>query len=134
MSPTRLRECLFLLGWSQRSLAKTLGWSDRTGAQWASGAMIIPPNVAEWLEIRAQHAERYPPPVREGKEPKPAPLPSRPPHWTDGLSTRARNAVAVAKCGTPEDARKLGYDYFIREPYVGKRACDEIGAAIGGWV
>lgn len=64
MSPTRLRECLALLRWSQRGLADALNRQEGTVRQWARGAVQIPDDVAQWLEIRAKHAERYPPPVR----------------------------------------------------------------------
>lgn len=64
MTPTRLRECLALLAWSQRGLAALLGRQEGTVRQWARGVVQIPAEVATWLEARARHAERYPPPVR----------------------------------------------------------------------
>jgi transcriptional regulator with XRE-family HTH domain len=64
VSPTRLRECLTLLRWSQRGLADALNRQEGTVRQWARGAVQIPEDVARWLEIRATHAERNPPPVR----------------------------------------------------------------------
>ena len=65
MTPTRLRECLLALGWSQRGLARLLGRDEGTVRQWARGAVKIPPGVAEWLEARGEHAERHPPPARK---------------------------------------------------------------------
>ena len=53
MSPTRLRECLALLHWSQRGLADVLRYSEGTVRGWARGARPIPPEVAEWLETLA---------------------------------------------------------------------------------
>lgn len=64
MSPTRLRECLALLRWSQRGLADALNRQEGTVRQWARGAVQIPDDVARWLEVLAKHAERHPPPAR----------------------------------------------------------------------
>ncbi len=65
MTPTRLRECLDLLHWSQRGLARILGRDAGTVRQWARGAVVIPVDVAAWLEKRATHASKTPPPVRK---------------------------------------------------------------------
>ena len=65
MTPTRLRECLASLDWTQRGLARLLGRLEGTVRQWARGAVQIPPDVAAWLETRARHAERHPAPRRE---------------------------------------------------------------------
>lgn len=64
MTPDRLRECLAALGWTQRGLARLLERQEGTVRQWARAAVQIPDDVAGWLEIRAKHAERHPPPVR----------------------------------------------------------------------
>ncbi len=64
MTPSRLRECLDTLGWSQRGLAATLERQEGTVRQWARGVVQIPNDVAAWLEVRAKHAEKYPPPHR----------------------------------------------------------------------
>ena len=57
MTPTRLRECLALLHWSQRGLADVLAYSEGTVRGWARGAREIPSEVAEWLEtLTAVHA------------------------------------------------------------------------------
>lgn len=66
MTPGRLRECLSALDWTQRGLARLLERPEGTVRQWARGAVRVPDDVAEWLEIRTQHAERTPPPAREG--------------------------------------------------------------------
>lgn len=64
MTPTRLRECLAALDWTQRGLARLLERPEGTVRQWARGVVQIPNEVARWLEIRAKHAEKYPPPAR----------------------------------------------------------------------
>lgn len=64
MTPERLRACLAALDWTQRGLARLLGRPEGTVRQWARGAVQIPPAVAAWLEARARHAERHPPPAR----------------------------------------------------------------------
>lgn len=64
MTPTRLRECLALLRWSQRGLADALARAEGTVRQWARGAVQIPPEVAEWLEVLALVHFENPPPER----------------------------------------------------------------------
>jgi DNA-binding transcriptional regulator YdaS (Cro superfamily) len=64
MTPTRLRQCLDVLGWTQRGLARLLDRQEGTIRQWARGAVQIPDDVARWIEVRSRHAERTPPPVR----------------------------------------------------------------------
>jgi DNA-binding transcriptional regulator YdaS (Cro superfamily) len=64
MTPDRLRESLALLGWTQRGLARLLGRQEGTVRQWARGAVTIPADVAAWIEQRARHAARTPPPRR----------------------------------------------------------------------
>lgn len=64
MTSTRLRECLQILGWTQRGLARLLERQEGTVRQWARGAVQVPDNVVLWLEIRAKHAEHNPPPIR----------------------------------------------------------------------
>lgn len=64
MTPDRLRDCLALLGWTQRGLARILSRGDGTVRQWARGAVRVPDDVAAWLEARAINAEQTPPPVR----------------------------------------------------------------------
>jgi len=65
VTPDRLRECLRLLDWTQRGLAALLQRPEGTVRQWARGAVRIPDDVARWLEVRARHAEKHPPPLRE---------------------------------------------------------------------
>ena len=55
MTPTRLRECLDALRWSQRALADNLGVSERIARRWAAGSAIIPGPVASWLESATFH-------------------------------------------------------------------------------
>lgn len=64
MTSTRLRECLTALDWTQRGLARLLQRPEGTVRQWARGAVVIPEDVAAWLEKLARHHERHPPPQR----------------------------------------------------------------------
>lgn len=64
VTPTRLRECLAALDWTQRGLGRLLGRQEGTVRQWARGAVQIPEDVAAWLEVRARYAEKHPPPIR----------------------------------------------------------------------
>lgn len=63
MTPERLRECLTALSWGQRKLATILDMDERQVRRWAAGDRI-PDDIARWLEVRAKHAEKHPPPVR----------------------------------------------------------------------
>jgi hypothetical protein len=63
MTPTRLRACLAVLGFSQRGLAAFLECDERMVRRWAAGDDLVPDVVATWLEARAQHAEATPPPI-----------------------------------------------------------------------
>ena len=65
MTPTHLRQCLALLHWSQRGLARILNRDEGTVRQWARGAVVIPHDVADWLIARADHAEATPAPIRK---------------------------------------------------------------------
>ncbi len=65
MTPERLRECLALLRWSQRSLAAALTMDERQVRRWATGEAFIPEQVATWLERRAAAMAADPPPVRQ---------------------------------------------------------------------
>jgi transcriptional regulator with XRE-family HTH domain len=67
MTPDRLRECIALLGWTRRGLARQLGRLEGTVRQWERGAVQIPAEVARWLEARAKHAARTPPPAKAEK-------------------------------------------------------------------
>lgn len=60
MTPTRLRECLDALGWSQRCLAETLGLHETRVRRWARGSLDIPKNVVGWLERLAETHEAHP--------------------------------------------------------------------------
>lgn len=68
MTPTRLRECLAVLDWTQRGLARLLDRPEGTVRQWARGAVTIPEDVARWLETLARHAARHPPPRRDAAQ------------------------------------------------------------------
>lgn len=64
MTPTRLRECLTALDWSQRGLARLLDRSEGHVRQWARGVAPVPPHVAAWLETLTAAHEANPPPHR----------------------------------------------------------------------
>jgi hypothetical protein len=65
MTPTRYRECLAVLGLSQRGLAPFLHAPERLTRAWAAGRTAIPGPVAEWLEAwvrnRLDHPDPPPP-------------------------------------------------------------------------
>lgn len=65
MTPTRLRECLSVLRWSQRGFAEALNRPEGTVRQWARGATRIPDDVAAWLEEAGQWHEKNPLPARK---------------------------------------------------------------------
>jgi len=65
MTPTHFRECLALLDWTQRGLARQLGYAEGTVRQWARGALPIPEPVSNWLEDRAAVAYATPAPKRK---------------------------------------------------------------------
>lgn len=53
MTPTRFREILAALEWTQRGLARILDRPEGLVRQWARGARPIPGDVATWLEVAA---------------------------------------------------------------------------------
>lgn len=63
MDPTRLRECLALLRWSQRGLAEALGMDEASVRKMARGTKSVPPELSAWLDRRAKAMEADPPPV-----------------------------------------------------------------------
>lgn len=63
MSPTRLRECLILLRWTQRGLADALGMDEARVRKWARGVGSVPAEIAAWLERRAAAMAEDPPPT-----------------------------------------------------------------------
>ncbi len=79
MTPTRLRECLTALDWTQRGLARLLGRQEGTVRQWARGAVQIPEDVSAWLEKLATYHAKHPPPPTN---PIASPTPPRPPRNT----------------------------------------------------
>lgn len=50
MSPTRLRACIALPGWSLRELARRTSEDDGTVRQMGSGKRPVPNDLAAWLE------------------------------------------------------------------------------------
>ncbi len=68
MNATRLRECLTLMGWSQRGLAEMLGLHETRVRRWARGLMDVPPEVAAWLETLAAVHAAHPMPAGWNRE------------------------------------------------------------------
>lgn len=64
MTPTRLRECLDILHWTQRGFARVVGCSEGTVRQWARGRLDVPAPIAEWLDKTARYVEENPVPMR----------------------------------------------------------------------
>ena len=63
MTPTRLREILDTLHWSQRDLAHLLGCNERLVRRWAAGQAEVPSPVAAWAETRLTDHHGNPPPA-----------------------------------------------------------------------
>lgn len=106
MTPTRLRECLAALHWTQRGLAAILGCSDSLTRRWAAGSDTVPPAVAAWLEgLTAAHAA-HPVPQdwrrpRFGRAEQASHPPS--PHSPDeSFAPRAERSPAHAQAGERE--------------------------------
>ena len=53
MTPTRRRECLDILRWSQRRFAEVIGWDEGTVRKWLRGTAEPPADIDAWLERRA---------------------------------------------------------------------------------
>lgn len=66
MTPTRLRECISLPGWSLRELARRLDIDDGSTRQMARGKRPIGDNLAVWLELVHGAWAALPPDLREG--------------------------------------------------------------------
>jgi hypothetical protein len=64
MDPDRFRECLDVIGWPLRGLARLLDVNFATVQRWANGAQEIPPHIADWLDTVAKCHEANPPPHR----------------------------------------------------------------------
>jgi hypothetical protein len=64
LTPTRRRECLALLRWTQRGLAAVIGWDEGTVRRWLRHDGEAPAEIDAWLERRAQAMADDPPPVR----------------------------------------------------------------------
>ena len=63
MSPTRLREILDALHWSQRDLADLLSCNERLVRRWAAGQAEVPAKIAYWLGSRMLEHQTNPPPA-----------------------------------------------------------------------
>lgn len=64
MTATQRRECLWVIGWPQRLLARRMGWSEGSVRQWFRGGANAPPELDAWLERRAAAMLADPPPKR----------------------------------------------------------------------
>lgn len=62
MTPTRLRACLAILGWSQRNLALRLQREEGEVRMWARGKRPIPDEAAEWVEAYTAAVQTMPTP------------------------------------------------------------------------
>jgi hypothetical protein len=62
MTPERFRECLDITGFSTRGIAEMLGRPDRRIRRWSGGTIVIPDDVATWLEGMARYMQTHPPP------------------------------------------------------------------------
>ena len=64
MTPDRFREVLALLDLPQRGFARLLNRPEGTVRQWARGTVVIPADVAAWLEAFAAFMTAHPLPAR----------------------------------------------------------------------
>ena len=59
MTPTEFRRAMETIGWTQRGLATLLGVHETRTRRWASGAILIPEDIAKWLaglaRLKARH-------------------------------------------------------------------------------
>lgn len=65
MTPTRLRACIALPGWSLRKLSRVLGVRSDATLQLGSGKRPIAPELARWLDGIASVWEPLPVDLRE---------------------------------------------------------------------
>ena len=64
MTPDRFREVLALLDLPKRGFAHLLNRPEGTARQWARGLVVIPADVAAWLEAPAAFMATHPLPAR----------------------------------------------------------------------
>ena len=64
MASARLRECIDVVGWTQRGLVRVLGRHEGSIRQWACGVVQMPGDVALWFERLAECHQSKPPPIR----------------------------------------------------------------------
>jgi transcriptional regulator with XRE-family HTH domain len=63
MTPDELRDCLDILGWSQRQLSFETEVDEGTVRKWARGKNPIPESIANWIvKLSNFHIENPPPP------------------------------------------------------------------------
>jgi DNA-binding transcriptional regulator YdaS (Cro superfamily) len=71
MSAHRFRECLDIIGWQNRPLARRLGVDEKQIRRWARGDIAPPPRLMSWMERMARHIANNPPPnVRQPERAK----------------------------------------------------------------
>ncbi len=63
MTPTRLRDAIACLGWTQRGLARMLDCDERMVRRWTAGSGPIPSEIAAWLDRLAAAAAANPAPT-----------------------------------------------------------------------
>ena len=62
MTPSRMQECLDLLGWTRRELGQQIGMGERNVRRWLAGELRIPTPIASWLETLVAFHQDHPPP------------------------------------------------------------------------
>jgi hypothetical protein len=63
VTPSDRRACLDLLGWSQRGLARLIGFDERMVRHWFAGRYDPPEAIDAWLWRRAEAMRADPPPA-----------------------------------------------------------------------
>jgi hypothetical protein len=62
MTGARFLECLDILGWSLRHLARLLHCDTNLPMRWGRGAATVPPSIAQWLEALCHAHKMLPTP------------------------------------------------------------------------
>jgi ribosome-binding protein aMBF1 (putative translation factor) len=67
MTPTELKDCLSIINWSQRQLARLIKRDERTVRRFVNGALQLPNKQIIWLRKLAEFHAQNPPPVEPKK-------------------------------------------------------------------
>lgn len=67
MKPARLNDCLAIIGWPIREVARRLEMPESGIRWWLAGRYPVPDEIAQWLEELANAIETIPPPERPDK-------------------------------------------------------------------